>query len=249
MLNENQIHSVFGERLKKKRLECGLSVIDLYAKIYDISDDAKKDLVSRDCNTIYQWQKGICMPKDLKTIVKLCTILNCSVDYLLGIDNCNNKDNQSISEITGLSDNAIDHLKLFKREIEQKDAPTLIVEGLSNNSDNSFWKDLIRDRLNALSLIIGSAFCGSELLDLCRAIIDAAEKRNMLNRQAEIRKKVLSEKDDTKAKRYARKMAMISPEEYIKLESDTERLEYQASKQLQEIIMSYAREEIRKNKG
>lgn len=59
--------------------------------------------------TVKNWESGDCEP-DIKTIEKICTVLKCSSDYLLGIDNCTTKDTQFIHDKTGLSAEAIEQL-------------------------------------------------------------------------------------------------------------------------------------------
>ena len=110
MKSEKLFHSVFGKRLTERRIEKGLSVIDLFALMRNLSTADSAQLTASDCKTIYNWQQGKSTP-DLEDFGKLCTILDCSADYLLGIDKCSNKDNQYISDTTGLSENSIERLK------------------------------------------------------------------------------------------------------------------------------------------
>ena len=63
--------------------------------------------------TIKNWESGDCEP-DLKTITKICTVLNCSSDYLFGLDSCTTKDIQFIHDRTGLSEKVIQILQKLK---------------------------------------------------------------------------------------------------------------------------------------
>lgn len=56
--------------------------------------------------TVKNWERGNCEP-DIKTIKKICTVLKCSSDYLLSLDNRTTKNTPFIHDKTGLSDKAI----------------------------------------------------------------------------------------------------------------------------------------------
>lgn len=62
---------VFGERLKEIRLEKHLKQADL-AKMLNVSN-----------NTVYAWEQDKQEPS-MTTILKLCDILEVSLDYLFG---------------------------------------------------------------------------------------------------------------------------------------------------------------------
>lgn len=98
--------NTFGGRmqdLRKNKLK--ISRPEFYDLIYS-NENVANESKSR---TIKNWESGDCEP-NLKTISKICTILKCSSDYLLGIDNCTTKDTQFIHDYTGLSEDAINAL-------------------------------------------------------------------------------------------------------------------------------------------
>lgn len=99
--------NTFGGRiqdLRKNRLK--ISRPEFYDLIYPntgILNESKS-------RTVKHWESGHCEP-DLDTILKICTVLKCSSDYLFGLDNCTTKDTQFIHNETGLSEDAINTLK------------------------------------------------------------------------------------------------------------------------------------------
>ncbi len=106
--------NTFGGRmqdLRKNRLR--ISRPEFYDLIYpDVS--TANESKSR---TVKNWESGYCEP-DLKTIIKICTVLKCSSDYLFGMNNCTNKDTQFIHDKTGLSEYSINGLQLLHFPID-----------------------------------------------------------------------------------------------------------------------------------
>ncbi len=88
--------------LKKKRYE----FYDLLRPGENISNDSKS-------KTIKNWESGETMP-DIDMIKKICIALDCSSDYLLGLDTCSTKDIQFINKEIGLSEKNIKELQLIK---------------------------------------------------------------------------------------------------------------------------------------
>lgn len=98
--------NTFGGRmqdLRKNRLN--ISRPEFYDLIFpngNVATESKS-------RTVKNWESGDCEP-DIKTIKKICIVLKCSSDYLLGLDNCTTKDTQFIHDKTGLSEKAIEIL-------------------------------------------------------------------------------------------------------------------------------------------
>ena len=81
-------------------------------ELYDLirpNENVSNDSKSR---TIKNWESGQNEP-DYDTLIKLCRELNCSSDYLLGLEECTNKHSQFIHEYTGISESAINQLHKF----------------------------------------------------------------------------------------------------------------------------------------
>lgn len=103
--------NAFGGRiqdLRKNRLN--ISRPEFYDLIFP-NENVATESKSR---TVKNWESGDCEP-DIKTIKKICIVLKCSSDYLLGLDNCTTKDTQFIHDKTGLSEKAIQTLQKMKR--------------------------------------------------------------------------------------------------------------------------------------
>ena len=101
--------NTFGGRiqdLRKNKLE--ISRPEFYDLIYpngNVANESKS-------RTVKNWESGDCEP-DLKTIKKICVVLKCSSDYLLGLDSCTTKDKQFIHDYTGLSEETIEQINIL----------------------------------------------------------------------------------------------------------------------------------------
>lgn len=101
--------NTFGGRiqdLRKNRLK--ISRPEFYDLIYS-NENVANESKSR---TVKNWESGDCEP-DLKTIKKICVVLKCSSDYLLGLDSCTTKDKQFIHDYTGLSEETIEQINIL----------------------------------------------------------------------------------------------------------------------------------------
>lgn len=98
--------NTFGGRmqdLRKNRLN--ISRPEFYDLIFpngNVATESKS-------RTVKNWESGDCEP-DIKTIEKICIVLKCSSDYLLGLDNCTTKGTQFIHDYTALSEVTINKL-------------------------------------------------------------------------------------------------------------------------------------------
>ncbi len=82
-------------------------------EFYDLVRPGEKIGNDSKSRTIKNWESGDTIP-DIDTIKKICTILNCSSDYLLGLEECTSRDNQFIHDKTGLSEKSINSLAYTK---------------------------------------------------------------------------------------------------------------------------------------
>lgn len=82
-------------------------------EFYDLVRPGEKIGNDSKSRTIKNWESGETIP-DIDTIKKICNILDCSSDYLLGLDECTSKDTQFIQDKTGLSEKAINSLAYTK---------------------------------------------------------------------------------------------------------------------------------------
>ena len=65
--------------------------------------------------TVRNWEQGRNIP-EIDTIEKLCGFFNCDLDYLFGRIDYKTHDHEYICETTGLTEKAVEILKLIKRE-------------------------------------------------------------------------------------------------------------------------------------
>lgn len=82
-------------------------------EFYDLVRPGEKIGNDSKSRTIKNWESGETIP-DIDTIKKICKVLDCSSDYLLGLNDCTSKDNQFIHDKTGLSEKAINRISTPK---------------------------------------------------------------------------------------------------------------------------------------
>lgn len=107
---------LFSERLARRRKEMGYKTQRDFAKAYDTKFPTKKRDESNGSDsgilgTLKNYESGgdKCNPK-LQIVVNMCSILDCSVDYLLGAINKPQHEQQFVCEYTGLSLESIETL-------------------------------------------------------------------------------------------------------------------------------------------
>lgn len=83
------------------------------SEFYDMLRPGENISSESKSRTVKNWESGSNIP-DVDTLIKICSILDCSSDYLLGLDNCSSKNIQFINEETGLSEKNIVELQLAK---------------------------------------------------------------------------------------------------------------------------------------
>ena len=83
--------------LKRARKRAGYTQVKLAEKL-DVS-----------IKTIMNWEQGIATPS-IDTLIGLCDLYGCDLDYLMGKIDCRTHDVQEIHEYTGLSEQAIETL-------------------------------------------------------------------------------------------------------------------------------------------
>ena len=105
-------YAPFGDRLRKMRHKCGLTLENLYDII--ASDVTKQPWDESKRKTARGWETGQKKSNDIQALKRICKALDCSADYLLGLDECTTKENQHIQNVTGLSEAAINTLKCIK---------------------------------------------------------------------------------------------------------------------------------------
>lgn len=105
-----------GGRIQCKRHELGLSRVDFYNRVMgneNISDASKE-------RNIRNWESSSKrVSPDI--VQKICVACGCSADYLFCLDDCQTRENQFISDTTGLSENSIEHLKNCLRRASDRD--------------------------------------------------------------------------------------------------------------------------------
>lgn len=93
--------------LKRARKRAGYTQVEL-AKMLNVS-----------IKTIMNWEQGIATPA-VDTLIGLCDLYECDLDYLMGKIDCRTHDVQEIHEYTGLSEQAIETLHEWGNSFDQK---------------------------------------------------------------------------------------------------------------------------------
>ena len=111
-INNSEIDYRFGDRIAKRRKECGFkSQTDLAEKMvpaFEDGDEHARAVESRR-KLVSNWESGKSHPS-LRDFVDLCKLLDCDMEYLLGDIEVPRKEIKSAMDITGLSAEAINAL-------------------------------------------------------------------------------------------------------------------------------------------
>jgi transcriptional regulator with XRE-family HTH domain len=94
---DNNITTIFPERLKTVRKNAGLSQIEF----------AKKLGITR--QSVSYYENGERLP-DIQILTDICKVANCSPNYLLGLQDTMQDINADISAVTGLSEDSIEKM-------------------------------------------------------------------------------------------------------------------------------------------
>lgn len=124
--------STIGGRIQNRRHELKMSRSDLYDCVYSggkAGSDNSKD------RTVLNWESNK-TELNYDTLPAMCHALNCSADYLLGLDECVNKTTQFIHEYTGLSEKSVEALHHDTTYLYGKEDITVIDYFLRNSSFN-----------------------------------------------------------------------------------------------------------------
>lgn len=112
------IFEKIGQRMKDERKAAGIKSQDVLAEYLE-----KNNYRSFKRQTIAKWEKGEeCPPLDV--LLTLCKLYNCELGYLLCEYDCKTRENTDIQKVTGLSEDAIDKLRIMQ---SLNDEPTLFV--------------------------------------------------------------------------------------------------------------------------
>lgn len=104
--------STVGGRIQERRHALGISRSELYDKVYQSGKSCAGSDSSKE-KTVYNWESEKTQ-LDYETIRKMCEVLDCSSDYLLGLNECKSKNNQFIYDKTGLSEINTERLANWK---------------------------------------------------------------------------------------------------------------------------------------
>jgi transcriptional regulator with XRE-family HTH domain len=133
MNNIKNLGKIFGKRLKKCCKEKRTTQENLKDLLKKYSDDGKTEITVQ---TVKKWYGGVQLPR-LEKFYALCNILDCSSDYLLGIDEERTHDLEFIKQETGLNEKTLTALK--KHPNISKSIELLITTEYENqNTDNYF---------------------------------------------------------------------------------------------------------------
>ncbi len=120
-----------GGRIQKMRHEMNLSRCELYDSVYKNETSELLNSSSKE-KTVYNWESGK-TELNYATLCTLCKTLQCSSDYLLGLEECSNKNAQFIYNETGLSETSQKRLHEIKLTPEQGKVRLFILNNLIEN--------------------------------------------------------------------------------------------------------------------
>lgn len=221
---------------KKERMKAG-ERIRLARKNKGFTQEQLAEIIGVERTAVTSWESGNSLP-EIRRYSDLCKALDVDCGYLLGDYEEKEFSNNRISESTGLSESAIERLKRMKKRSDHSVIPTVTIlnEDIAGSSDDILEK-LFTEDLSALSRLLESSL----FIDLCSTIIRAAEKKRLLAADTKAWNKALSAETTEKGQKIIKKLGALSPEEHKKLMNETERTEFLANKQVQEIIQHFSK--------
>ena len=99
--------------------------------------------------TVQNWEQGIAIPP-FETIIQLCDLLKCDVDYLIGRIDCQTHDNQFIHDEIGLNEAAINKMRNLHKN-NRASSFTDIISILIEHFNSEYMLDLIAEYISRLS--------------------------------------------------------------------------------------------------
>ena len=130
MFGSNYSKYNFGDRILKRRKECGFRAqVDLAEKMVPACEDAgenERNIESKR-KAISNWESGKSYPP-LQDFTWLCEVLDCDPQYLLGDIDVPRKETKSVMEITGLSEGAVKKIQRINEESEYIDILSALIE-------------------------------------------------------------------------------------------------------------------------
>lgn len=121
----NKVYERISERILSFRNMCA-----------DNTQDALIDLLQEHHagvgrNTLSKLENGAKVKLTLDTCLALCEIMDCDLDYLMGVNNCKTKDAQGVADYTGLPEEAVDTL----HKLASDAGAFLLIEDLLTSPD------------------------------------------------------------------------------------------------------------------
>lgn len=107
---------IFPERLVHARKNAGYNTQEAFADIYDkkYNSSGEKSVLG----SVKKWERGAAIPK-ADSLLNICELLNCSADYLLGIQNVQYNNNIDAHNRTGFDDVELENIARLKADKEK----------------------------------------------------------------------------------------------------------------------------------
>lgn len=115
-------HEDFGKKLKEAR------------KLKYKYQQEFADAIGAKVETVRNWEQGWILP-EMGTLFKICDILDCDLDYLIGRLEYKKHDTKMISDYTGLSEDAVTALHLYKNADDRRSLWPSYLSDIINNKD------------------------------------------------------------------------------------------------------------------
>lgn len=147
MLPEYNIYGI-GDRIKSRRKSLKLSQQRL-AEMLELKNRT----------SISHWEKEHKTP-DLKTLITLCNVLDCDLDYLAGAISVPRRSDADVIKATGLSQAAVDSLKTYASSGSNGLKSTTYLELLSSLIANTGFFHLVRDINKSIETSIQNPYEG-----------------------------------------------------------------------------------------
>ena len=130
-----------GKRIRDERQKAGYTSQEKFAEKFSLSGSSRQK--------IGKWENGKSLPS-LDDFLIMCDLFQCQLGYLLCEYDCKTGENTNIHNVTGLSEEAINKLKIIKSHPDISD----MIKVLNRIIEHPYFIDLLKDiHLHTLTYI------------------------------------------------------------------------------------------------
>ena len=164
-----------GNRLKALMNEKGWTTKNLIEQLNPYSES-----IATSSRQAENWLNGSSKPR-IDTLLAICDLFNCTPDYLLGFDDCTNKNYQFIANETGLTESAINH---FHSRLKRTGYHCPASVGLNKSEKKEFEKAISEKERKDIDSF-NQVLCRIDLMGFCTSLLEYAQSESKLSNTKE----------------------------------------------------------------